>query len=197
VNVEEQNRSALKEWAAVEHILARGDSCVLLRKGGIWERRADFEVEHREFWIFPTFFHQNPNELVSGNEWALERAKRDGHDPDFVRIRHYAVVEDAYRVEEMGALERLAGLHPMRDETVRSRFHYRGKPVLHVLALRMYRLPEPRAIRNTLDYEGCISWVELDEPIATATLEPVLTDAAFAEVRGEVAERLGEAAIPV
>jgi hypothetical protein len=195
--VEQLNRSALKEWSAIEQILARGDSFVLLRKGGIWERRADFEVEHREFWMFPTYFHQNPHELRAGNEWALERAEQEGQDPDSVRIQHYAVVEDAYRVEKLEALERLSGMHPMREETVRSRFQYRGKPYLHVLVLRVYRLPEPRVIPNTLDYEGCISWVELDEPIGTGGLEPVVTDAAFQAARRAVAERLGDGAIRV
>ena len=42
--MEEENRSALKEWAAVEHALAEGRITLLVRKGGIYEKRGGFEV---------------------------------------------------------------------------------------------------------------------------------------------------------
>ena len=190
--MEEQSRSALKEWAAIEQILAAGHSTILLRKGGIRERKRDFEVDHREFWLFPTHYHQNPDELVPGFEWALESGRAAEPDGDHVRIEHYAVVEDAFRVEDLEALRRLEGLHPLEATTVESRFHYRDRLHLHVLVLRVHRVREPYVIPNTLDYEGCISWVELDDPLSTVGSVPVLDDAAFEAARREVAERLGE-----
>ena len=62
--MESSNRSALKEWATVEAALAEGPVVLLIRKGGISERRGDFQVEHREFWLFPTHYHQNLHELT-------------------------------------------------------------------------------------------------------------------------------------
>jgi hypothetical protein len=165
--MQSSNRSALKEWATVESALAEGRVVLLIRKGGISERRGDFGVEHREFWLFPTHYHQNPHELTEPFRPLLGTE----------------------------ALERLEGLHPLTQETVRSRFAYRGKPYLHALVLRAYRLPEPRVIPNTLDYEGCISWVELDEAISTEGAVPVLPDEAFARARGEVLRRLGDEAV--
>ncbi len=190
-----ESRSALKEWAAVERALAEGRTTVLVRKGGIHERRRDFEVEHREFWLFPTLFHQNRGELRPELLPALEAAEALPRDPDRVRLQHYAVVEDALRVESLEALHRLEGLHPLTRETVEQRFAYRGKPYLHVLVLRLYRLPEPRLIPNTLDYEGCVSWVELDDALPTEGARPVLMDAEFAARRVEVLDRLGEAGV--
>lgn len=187
--MESSNRSALKEWATVEAALAEGRVVLLIRKGGISERRGDFQVEHREFWLFPTHYHQNPHELTESYRPLL------GTEPpsrDTVRIGTYAVVEDALRVESLDALERLEGLHPLTQETVRSRFAYRGKPYLHALVLRAYRLPEPRTIPNTLDYEGCISWVELDEAIPTDGAVPVLSDEEFARARDRVLRRLAD-----
>lgn len=190
--MEERSRAALKEWAAVEQVLAAGHSTVLLRKGGIRERKRDFEVDHREFWLFPTHYHQNPHELRPGFEWALESGRAATPGGDTVRIEHYAVVEEALRVDDLGVLQRLDGLHPLDGATVESRFHYRDRPYLHLLLLRVHRMPEPYVIPNTLDYEGCISWVELDEPLGTAGAIPVLDDIEFAAARDEVVARLGE-----
>jgi hypothetical protein len=187
--MERESRSALKEWATVERALAEGRITVLVRKGGIRERRRDFEVEHREFWLFPTHYHQNPHELVEAFRPLLDEEPPPSLDE--IRIGTYAVVTDALRVESLEALERLEGLHPLAQETVRSRFTYRGKPYLHVLVIRAHRLPEPRVIPNTLDYEGCVSWVELDDPIPTTGALPVLPDDEFARIRGEVLARLG------
>src|ERR1700710_145296 len=47
-----------KEWAIVCEALGRGEQSVILRKGGIAEGRAGFTFEHREFFLFPTFFHE-------------------------------------------------------------------------------------------------------------------------------------------
>ncbi|HEX2094760.1 MAG TPA: DUF1802 family protein, partial [Longimicrobiaceae bacterium] len=144
-----ENRSALKEWAAVEQALAAGRTTLLIRKGGIHERRRDFEVEHREFWLFPTLYHQNRHELRPEFRPYLDAAEALPRDIDRVRIEHYAVVHDALRVEELDVLKRLEGLHPLTEETVAQRFAYRGKPYLHALVLRVYRMPEPYVIPNT------------------------------------------------
>ncbi|MET0396718.1 MAG: DUF1802 family protein [Longimicrobiaceae bacterium] len=187
-----ENRSALKEWGAVERALAEGRTTLLVRKGGIHERREGFQVEHREFWIFPTLYHQNTHELRPEFRPALEAAAAAPHDVNRVRIGHYAVVEEALRVKSLDALRRLDGLHPLTPETVESRFAYRGKPYLHVLLVRFFRLPEPHVIPVTLDYEGCVSWVELDDALPTAGAQPVLLDGEFAARRADVLARLGE-----
>lgn len=190
-----ENRSALKEWGAVERALAAGRTTLLVRKGGIHERRAGFEVEHREFWLFPTLHHQNRHELRPDFLSYLEAAEALPHDVNRVRLEHYAVVEDALRVERPDALHRLDGLHPLTAETVDARFAYRGRPYLHVLVLRVFRLPEAHVIANTLDYEGCVSWVELDDALPTAGAAPVLPDAEFEARRADVLARLGEAGV--
>jgi hypothetical protein len=52
-------RVALKEWASVCGALSRGRQIILLRKGGIYESAGEFEIEHRQFLLFPTYLHQN------------------------------------------------------------------------------------------------------------------------------------------
>jgi hypothetical protein len=50
---------ALKEWAVVCRALKTGRQIMLLRKGGIHESSAGFELEHMQFLLFPTYLHQN------------------------------------------------------------------------------------------------------------------------------------------
>lgn len=174
---------ALKEWAAIEQVLAAGEVSLLLRKGGLWERRDGFEMEHRQFWIFPTLYHQNPDELRSDFGWALESAEAAHPEGDRVRLEHFAVVSDAFRVESLESLRAITGHQALTEATIEARFHYRNRPYLHALILRIYRHSSPHLIRNTLGYEGCVSWVELDEGLATTGAVPVLDDGHFAEVR--------------
>jgi hypothetical protein len=188
--MEVENRSALKEWAAVEDALAMGRLTVLVRKGGIHEKRGGFEVEHREFWIYPTGWHQNESELRREIVEHLGDVPRFA--PEEIPFRLYCVVEDALRVENLDALLRLDEVQPFTEATLRSRFAYRDRPYLHVLIVRAFRLPDAVPIRNTPAYEGCVSWVELDDALATAGAQPVMLDGQFAQARAEVLRRLGE-----
>ena len=187
--MESSSRQALKEWASVERALASGRVSLLVRKGGISEKRGGFDVEHRAFWIFPTAFHQNADELAPDFRGLLHGAPPVSRDE--VRVRVFAEVADAFRVESLETMGRLAGLHPMAEETVRSRFEYKGRPYLHVVLVRAHTLPEPVIIPNTLGYEGCVSWVSLDDEISTAGAVPAMGDAEFERVRAEVLERVG------
>ena len=47
-----------KEWSLVCNALGHGTQSVILRKGGIAEGREGFSFRHREFFLFPTFFHE-------------------------------------------------------------------------------------------------------------------------------------------
>jgi hypothetical protein len=52
------SRFALKEWAVVIEGLKAGRQLILLREGGVQDGRGGFHADHREFFLFPTFEHQ-------------------------------------------------------------------------------------------------------------------------------------------
>lgn len=185
----ERSPVALKEWAAAEEALATGQIALLIRKGGIHERQGDFGVEHREFWIFPTGWHQNPEDLAAPLHPLLDVLSPPARGT--VPFRVYAVVDDVFRVENADALDRLDGMHPLSLPAAHYRFNYRDRPFVHALVLRAYRLPGPVILPDTLRYEGCVSWVELDQALSTADLIPVLSDEDFATIKGEIMRRLG------
>ena len=68
---------AFKEWAVICRALAEGQQAVILRKGGIAEQQGAFTVEHRRFWLYPTYVHQQRAGIVEEAFPLLERAETE------------------------------------------------------------------------------------------------------------------------
>jgi hypothetical protein len=189
--VEAINRTALKEWAVVCQALDRGRQTVSLRKGGINEPRDGFRVEHREFWLFPTQFHEGRESLVPEAEPLLAETLNNLAPPGTIRVANYVVVDEVLQITDLAQAERLAALHIWSAETIQRRFNYR-QPGLFLLIMRVYRRPQPFLVTDTPELAGCHSWVELPVELTTAGLTPVLSDDQFAAVRQAVSGALGE-----
>ncbi|HZV05211.1 MAG TPA: DUF1802 family protein [Gemmataceae bacterium] len=172
---------ALKEWAVICRALADGRQALLLRKGGIAEKSGEFEVEHRRFWLFPTYVHQQHDGIVPEAAPLLEQAEADRPPPGIVRLTHFAEAAGIYHIRELADALKLSGLHCWSQQTVQARFEYRG-PGLYVLAVRVYRVAQAFGLPDTTEYAGCRSWVELDRALPTEGATPVLSEEAFAEV---------------
>src|SRR5436190_3902724 len=96
---------ALKEWAVVCRALESGRQMILLRKGGILEAAGEFEVENREFLLFPTYLHQNAAMLKADAQEGLERREAE---PEEVAISAAAVVSDVVQLaarEQMNVID--------------------------------------------------------------------------------------------
>ncbi len=183
------NPVALKEWAIVDQYVGSGRQVLLLRKGGIHEQRGGFEMEHREFFLFPTYVHQKAEDLVPGARAEFEAVVAAAPTDRTVTLRHYAVVDEVVTVTSLEPLRALADQHILSWPAVEGRFRYRNRPGLHALLLRAYRLPHPATIVNRAAYDGCVSWVELEERLPTAGCVPVLDDAGYAR-RAEAIRRV-------
>ena len=173
--VQDSTHIAFKEWAVVCAALSEGRQTLILRKGGIHEGQGGFQVEHGEFWLFPTYVHQDDAGVIEDALPLLDRARRERPPDDLVRISHYAVVEQALEVRDPALAENLAGQHIWSAHAVDARFHYR-RPGLYVLPVRIYRVPQPFELPNSEYFAGCRSWVELPMDLPTAGLQPVLDD---------------------
>jgi hypothetical protein len=175
VTLQPDNRFAFKEWAAVCAALAAGKQSVIIRKGGIHEGRNGFRVEHREFWLFPTQFHQKPGELTSDGEPFLMDVQANAPGTGVLRIEHYAQVEEAIHIVDESLLPQLAGLSILAPHVITDRFHYRT-PGLFVLPIRFFTLPKPIELPESPHFAGCRSWIDLPTELSTDGLRPVLTD---------------------
>ena len=78
-----------KEWALVCDALGTGKQTVIIRKGGIAEGRDGFAFRHREFFLFPTFFHEQVERVRVADPTLPEPP------PGEVEIRYFARVEEA------------------------------------------------------------------------------------------------------
>jgi hypothetical protein len=158
-----------KEWALVCDALGRGQQSIILRKGGIAEGRDGFAFKHREFFLFPTFFHEQV-EKVRGAA-AQVPAQREGE----IEIKFFARLEQSFVVTDWETAAALEPFHILRHEVVRERFEYDEAPGVHVAFVRVYRLAEPWVFTDAPRYGGCRSWVALPEPAETP-MTPVLSD---------------------
>lgn len=170
----------LKEWAVAIDALDRGEQLLLLRKGGISEERKEFVVEHQEFFLYPTYEHQQFGQIQARRHNALTRTLATPRDPARVRIANWARVAAAYPITDEATADALAAHTLWTPEYIRERLHWRPKKPLYALILRAYRLCEPRLIAYLPAYGGCKSWLELDSTLAGVAIEPVLDDATFA-----------------
>lgn len=182
-----RTNQALKEWDAQVSALLDGRHALLVRKGGIVEPRGGFEVEHREFLLYPTFLHQNAGELRPEHADLL----RDDPSPGRVRLGALATVERVWKVEDERLARALEPHQALTADALSRRFAYRARPWVHALLLRVRALPEPAVLPETPAYAGCVSWVPLEEPVSVAGATPVLDDAAVAAVRRELEALLG------
>jgi hypothetical protein len=170
-------RTALKEWAVLVDAMARGEIIALIRKGGIREQRAGFSVRHDRFLFYPTFFHEKANEVAPRFAQQLDASHARRPDPGTIRLEYVADVVGVWPVTELDILRGIEAEHGLAWSAVESRFHYRNKPGVQVVALRVSRLAAPATIPEVRRYQGCVSWVELDKAIDVSNAEPVLDDA--------------------
>ncbi len=173
-------RTALKEWAVLVDAMARGDIIAMVRKGGIREQRAGFSVRHERFVFYPTFFHEKVAELAPRFQNDLALARRP--DEGTVRITHVADVVGLWTVTDLERLRAIDGEHGLAWAAVESRFHYRDRPVVEVVAVRVSSLPDPIVVPELRRYQGCVSWVALEGGIDVGDATPVI-DAALLDAR--------------
>jgi hypothetical protein len=172
-------RTALKEWAVVADAMARGEIIALVRKGGIREQRAGFTVRHDRFVFYPTYFHEKADELAPRLRSRLGQSDEHRPEAGTIRIELVADVMGSWQVMDLEPLRAVELEHGLAWSAVESRFFYKNKPGVQVIALRVSRLAAPVAVAEARRYQGCVSWVELDDDVDVSNAEPVLDDASL------------------
>ena len=165
-----------KEWSLVCDALGRGQQSIILRKGGIAEGRGGFSFRHREFFLFPTYFHEQVGKVrIAGAEIPPPG--------DVIAIRWCARVECISQIDSLSVAEALAPLHILTAEVVRERFGYKNDG-LNVAFVRIFEISPIWILRNEKRFSGCRSWVDLPLP-PEMKIRPVIDDAMHEKLRAQ------------
>src|SRR5438552_11743983 len=135
-----------------------------------------FSFRHGEFFLFPTFFHEQIAKVrIAGADIPVPGST--------IAIRWYAKVERALRIDSLAIAEALALLHILSAEVVRERFGYKGDG-LNVSFVRVFEISPVWVLQNAKRFSGCRSWVEL-LPLPEMTMRAVLNDSAQTKLRAQ------------
>jgi len=195
---------AFKEWAVTVRALAEGEQLVTLRKGGIREPDKHFSLDHRRFFLYPTFDHQRADCVRESHQPEMRRALEEGvwadgeppahalgidgaiAQPDRVRIRAWAEIAGSWTVTDRRAVDALSPFYVWTCDYAEKRLAWKRRHPLHVLLLRTYRIPRPVTVRVRDDYGGCRSWLEITRELPFEGT-PVLSDEEFERASEEIA----------
>lgn len=178
---------ALKEWSAAVHALLDGRQTVLLRKGGIHEKR--FAVAAPEFILFPTIAHSHAERVRPEHRDLLQAAGQDSTD-DVVIIRAGAKVVAAVEVNRTESIDELADLHIWSADSIRAdRIDFRPRHRLTVMVVQVAPLRTPIRLARTPEFAGCKSWLDL--PVQADWGPPVHDDAMLHDVAERVRTSVG------
>lgn len=191
-----QHTPALKEWAAVVHALLDGRQTVLLRKGGIGEKR--FTLDAPSFLLFPTVAHSHAESTRPEHHDLLPAGEADCPAHQVV-LRARVDVLEAIEVQRPEAVAELEPFHVFTTASVvANRIDFRPKRRLAALVVRARPLLEPLTLTREERFGGCVSWVDLtlqDVPgdvLADVAAGPAVhSDADLTEVGRQVRERVG------
>ena len=169
-------RISFKEWAVIVDALGTSRQILILRKGGISEGRAGFQVDHPEFFLFPTIFHQQRESVLPEAQARFDQLEFPV--ADILRIEYFCRVAWR-RLDSLEVARRLNGQHVWKPEVIAERFDWGCSKAIFALAVRTYRLPERVELPMLPSYAGCKSWIELERDIDISTARPVLDNSEF------------------
>jgi len=181
----ESERTALKEWAVMVDALGAGDIIAMVRKGGIRDRTsagAGFALRHDRFLFYPTRFHQSTDQLSDALISRLAQSHAAMEPQGYVRIEYLAQAAGSFTIADFDRLALAQHELGLSRHALQSRFSYRT-PGVTLAALRVQRLRHPIVVPEIRRYEGCVSWLELDDaiPCNVGDLAPVISDHEFDE----------------
>jgi hypothetical protein len=164
-----------------------GRQTVLLRKGGIHEKRFDLAAD--QFVFFPTVAHGHAERVRPECRNLVAEAASDSTEDEIV-VRAGAKVVAAVPVNRPEGLDALADAHIWTSESVRAdRLDFRPRHRLAVLVVQALPLTEIVRLPRDPGYAGCKSWVDL--PFTPNWAEPVHDDATLAAIAAHVVSSVG------
>lgn len=186
---------ALKEWAAVVHALLEGRQTVLLRKGGIHEKRFAIPdgtaAVDAPVVLFPTVAHSHAERVRPAHQDLLAHGQADVREGSFM-VRCGITLFDVIEVARPEGLDKILDTHIWTSASVQAdRVAFRPKVPLQALVVRAFALPRPVLLPRDEAHAGCKSWLDLPVPWDGGSGRQILDDDELSQVAGAVRGAVG------
>tara|TARA_R110002096_G_scaffold16662_2_gene56836 strand:- start:1775 stop:2353 length:579 start_codon:yes stop_codon:yes gene_type:complete len=152
---------AFKEWQLVAEAIGEGGQSVLLRKGGISEGKAGFQWLHEQFFLFPSFFHEQDDQVKTRLDGSKRNLAKEGWSDDHISFSVFVETVATGRITTWEEVQRLDPYHIWAENTVRERFDWGDEPGISYAVIRAFLLRDPWVLKNRKGFGGCRSWIGL------------------------------------
>src|SRR5260221_2579253 len=123
-----------KECALVCETMLRGETSLIFRKGGIAEGKEGFRFKHSQFFLFPSFFHEQIAET------RLDTTRDLGPQLEIITIEAFAYVEFTLWISDLQTIEALSEFHILRPELLETRFIQAEANGVNLASFRAFRV---------------------------------------------------------
>ena len=171
-------QTALKEWSVAVDALSKGETVVLLRKGGIREEQGKFLAQAKSAILFPTFEHQKAA-LLKPNYQSKVASVSPGWHPQTIELKAWAEITEIFLTLDEEKVAALADFHIWQPQLAQERLKWKPNQPLYVMTLRVYLLSQPLAISWSDRYQGCRSWLFLEEALTVDKKQPAILEADY------------------
>ncbi|NJL49763.1 MAG: DUF1802 family protein [Leptolyngbyaceae cyanobacterium SM2_5_2] len=169
---------AFKEWDVAITALLRGDTVLLLRKGGIREQQGQFTVAAHQALLLPTFEHQDATVLKPAYQPLIVDPAAT-NSSDIVCFHGWAEITQVMAVPSAAAAMALLPYLIWNQRFIEERLRWQPDRPLYGLLLRAYRMAIPLTLPRHAGYRGCRSWVELGQMVEGDASTPAMTEAVY------------------
>lgn len=152
---------AFKEWQLVSDALARGEQSIILRKGGISEGKAGFQWLHEKFFLFPSLFHEQAEQVIPDSAGGMRKIPEPLAPEGKVAFSVFVETLATGRLTDWDEVAALAPYHIWREEIIRERFEWGDEPGISWATVRTHVLDDPWILDDRKTFGGCRSWFGL------------------------------------
>lgn len=184
---EKSKAPAFKEWASVVEALGQGEQIFVLRKGGIHEGKGGFSVDHQQFWLFPTKFHQQASKVKAGTpvpKWIHNESRST------IPLQYWAQLDEYTQLTDRECLESLNDDHIWSEQTIEEKFTWGAENAVYLLFLKVFKIPHLIELEDDPRFGGCKSWIEIPAKFLPESSVPVLENKLFEHKKNDVLEKL-------
>ena len=150
---------AFKEWQLVSDALVSGEQSVILRKGGISEGKVGFQWLHERFFLFPSVFHEQAEQVKLHRDGSLRAVPVEMGTE--ITFSVYVETISAGRLTDWDEVLKLDPYHIWKEEIVRERFEWGDEPGLSYAVVKAWQLTDPWILSDRKTFGGCRSWFGL------------------------------------